>query len=86
MTYVYGKQKIAFIILPSLSIFGKRLEKIFKHSKQFFFIWWFWRIDTKKKIILYHELGNRIEALDGIFLMKDTMKKKLDFVLMKGIP
>jgi hypothetical protein len=35
---------------------------------------------------LYQELGNKIEALDGGFSLKDIVEKKMDFLLMRGIP
>jgi hypothetical protein len=38
-----------------------------------------------KKDILYQELGNKIKALDDEFSIKDTHKKELDFLLMRGI-
>jgi hypothetical protein len=73
------KQKKTFIALLSLYIFGKYLKRYLNILTNCFlsddsYNEW---IDTKKKRknILYQELGNRIKALDGGFLIKDTTEK-----------
>jgi hypothetical protein len=54
----------------------KLFEKIFKHSKYIYNDSYDEWIDTNKKNILYQELGNRIEALDDEFSIKDNIEKK----------
>nr|AND48356.1 hypothetical protein RF1 [Eosphagnum rigescens] len=83
-----GKQKISFTALPSLSIFGNDLKRYLNIPSNSFFSgdsyneW----IDTKKKRkdILYQELGDRIEALDDAFLIKDTIEKRTGFSTNEG--
>ncbi len=41
-------------------------------------------IDTKKKDILYQELGNRIEALDNGFSITNTIEKRTGFSTNEG--
>ncbi|CAM6006757.1 unnamed protein product (chloroplast) [Sphagnum balticum] len=83
-----GKQKIAFTALPSLSIFGNDLKRYLNIPSNYFlsddsYDEW---IDTKKKRkdILYQELGNRIEALDSGFSIKDTIEKRTGFSTNEG--
>nr|AND47535.1 hypothetical protein RF1 [Sphagnum lenense] len=83
-----GKQKIAFTALPSLSIFGNDLKRYLNIPSNSFlsddsYDEW---IDTKKKRkdILYQELGNRIEALDGGFSIKNTIEKRTGFSTNEG--
>ncbi len=73
------KTKSSFYNFAKLFFFFflKLFEKIFKHSKYIYIM-----ILTMngwipiKKDILYQELGNRIEALDDEFSIKDNIEKK----------
>nr|UPM51690.1 hypothetical chloroplast RF1 [Takakia lepidozioides] len=77
-----GKQRISFTSLPSLSTFEKDLRNYLyfnvskkkKISNDFYKEW----INTteERKDNLYHELRDRIEALDNGFSIRDAIEKK----------
>jgi hypothetical protein len=76
----YGKQKISFTALPSLSIFEKDLKNYLNISKKStlssnFYKYWI-NSKQKRKDNLYYELKNRLKALDNGVFVKDVIEKK----------